>query len=106
MNPSPNNVFVDSKCLSLEQLKLYHEDKLSPREKHTVENHLLDCELCSQALSGFAVAAVTVTDVADVNKRIDLLTGAKAAPVFTPKAWFSKAAGVLVRFFSLFFFSR
>ena len=105
MNPSPNNVFVDSKCLSLEQLKLYHEDKLSPREKHTVENHLLDCELCSQALSGFAVAAVTVTDVADVNKRIDLLTGAKAAPVFTPKAWFSMAAVVVMSISAYFLYN-
>ena len=97
MNTFPHNkVFIDSNCLSLDQLKLYHEDKLTAKEKHGVENHLLDCELCSNALLGFALIPVTATDVADVNKRIDTLTGAHQPSFIDPKFFIGIAAVVMI----------
>lgn len=97
MNTSPKNkVFAETTCLSLDQLKLYHEDKLTPKQKHEVENHLLDCELCSAALAGFGIVAITAADMADVNKRIDSLSGAQAPSLISLKTIFSMAAAVVM----------
>jgi hypothetical protein len=96
MNTSPNNVFIDAKCLSLEQLRLYHEDKLAPKDKHKVEDHLLDCELCSTALLGFAVIPVTQGDVDGLNRNIDKLSGAKQPAVISPKFFIGIAAMVMI----------
>jgi hypothetical protein len=96
MNTSPNNVFIDTKCLSLEQLRLYHQDKLSPKEKHSVESHLLDCELCSTALAGFAIIPVTAADVHGLNQHIDKLSGAKPASLVNIKFFLAVAATVMI----------
>ena len=48
------NLFNDNgKCLTPEQMKLYVQNVLSPIEKRSVENHLLECEFCSDAIEGF-----------------------------------------------------
>lgn len=47
-----NNIFTHTDCLSQEMLTKYASDKLSPAEKHEVEKHLLDCEMCSDAVEG------------------------------------------------------
>ncbi len=39
-------------CLTEDQLLLYLQNKLSAFEQHHVEKHLLDCELCTDALEG------------------------------------------------------
>ena len=46
------NIFVPSGCISVEQLFNYQNKKLSKKEMHEVEKHLLDCQLCSDALEG------------------------------------------------------
>ena len=47
----PHNLFSASEhCLSEEQLLLYMQHQLNPFGQHHVEKHLLDCELCSDAL--------------------------------------------------------
>jgi len=106
MNTSPSNkVFVDTKCLSLAQLKLYHEEKLTPAEKHTVENHLLECELCSEAVAGFALLPISAMDMTDVNKRIDSISGASHSGILTSKIFLSMAATVMLSV-SVFFVYR
>lgn len=47
------NIFNSTNCLSNEQLLAYAEDTLSSVDKHTIEKHLLDCPLCSEAVEGF-----------------------------------------------------
>lgn len=97
MNTSPSNkVFIDTKCLSLEQMKLYHEDKLTSTQKHKVEDHLLDCELCSEAVMGFALLPITAMDMTSVNKRIDSLSGASHTSILTSKIFLSIAASVML----------
>lgn len=39
--------------LSEEQIKNYLQNRLNRTEKHQVEDHLLDCEFCSDAIEGF-----------------------------------------------------
>ncbi len=46
------NIFDHRNCLSKEELISYANGSLTEREKHFVEKHLLDCELCSDALEG------------------------------------------------------
>ncbi len=49
-----NKIFGSTNCLSQEQLLKYNSNALSQKEKHRVEKHLVECELCSDALEGFS----------------------------------------------------
>jgi hypothetical protein len=57
---------------SLELLQQYQEDTLPPALHHQLEQHLLDCVLCSDVLEGMAATDVSRTDAAerDLNQRI------------------------------------
>ena len=48
-----SNIFEHTNCIPEETLLKYISDKLSPAQKHEVEKHLIDCELCSDAAEGF-----------------------------------------------------
>src|SRR5689334_9854980 len=49
------NIFSETGCIQHEVLWKYRQGKLSAAEKHAVEVHLTDCELCSDALAGLMV---------------------------------------------------
>jgi len=49
-----NKLLVKSECLKLEQIKAYLGETLNEDDRFDVENHLLDCPLCSDAVEGFA----------------------------------------------------
>jgi hypothetical protein len=48
-DPHIANIFSaeEEDCLSLEQMTAYQESRLQGQEKHLVERHLLNCELCA-----------------------------------------------------------
>jgi tetratricopeptide (TPR) repeat protein len=46
------NIFDRRQCLSKEELVSYADGTLTQKEKHQIEKHLLDCELCTEALEG------------------------------------------------------
>lgn len=46
------NMFVRRDCLTKEELIGYARGTLTGKRKHNVEKHLLDCELCSDAMEG------------------------------------------------------
>jgi hypothetical protein len=46
------NIFIKRNCLSKEELISYAKQTLPEIENHHVEKHLLDCELCTDALDG------------------------------------------------------
>ena len=50
-----NTIFVKTPCLSEDQLIRYTRNEMNAREKHQSEIHLLDCELCSDAVAGFSL---------------------------------------------------
>ncbi len=52
-----NNIFEHTDCISEEMLTKYISNKLSPGEKHEVEKHLIDCEMCSDAVEGLQMMA-------------------------------------------------
>ncbi len=47
-------LFTSTPCLSSQQLKDYIENRLDKAARLEVENHLLDCELCTAAVEGFS----------------------------------------------------
>jgi len=47
-----NNIFEHTDCISEETLLKYISNKLSSAEKHEVEKHLIDCDMCSDAAEG------------------------------------------------------
>jgi len=63
---SVSDIFSSTSCLTLDQLTAYVEDRLSAHEHHEVEKHLIDCELCSDAVEGIALS----TDRANIKKMV------------------------------------
>lgn len=51
-----SNIFQKHKCLSRGETRKYLDGSLSAQKQHRVENHLLDCPLCRDAVSGLRAA--------------------------------------------------
>lgn len=73
MNPELNKIFKKSKCLTNSEMLLYLSDGYSVN-KHLIELHLTDCDMCSAELEGLSylqnkenLAEIT----AGLNKNID-----------------------------------
>jgi len=47
------------------------DGRLSSEDLHRVEEHLIDCSLCSEALDGYAMMPVSVSALDEVNASID-----------------------------------
>ena len=53
-NNRNNNIFSSSRHLTGDELVRYVHHVLSEEQLHDMEKHLVDCELCSEALKGVA----------------------------------------------------
>ncbi len=64
---------VSEHCLTEDQLLLYLQNKLSAFEQHHVEKHLLDCELCTDALEGLQMtSSKNLSETfAELNQQLD-----------------------------------
>ncbi len=49
------DIFAESECISEDLIIDYLEDKLTPAERHFVERHLANCELCTDAVEGLSL---------------------------------------------------
>lgn len=49
-----NKILTNTSCLNPEQIKAYLMESLDEDQRFEVENHLMDCPLCSDAVEGFA----------------------------------------------------
>ena len=47
-----HKIYSATECISEQKMFDYIDNKLNAHEQHKVEKHLLDCELCSDALEG------------------------------------------------------
>jgi hypothetical protein len=54
-NPHNDQGFTHTGCLTEQQMLDYNSNKLTVHERHQVERHTLDCEMCADALEGFAL---------------------------------------------------
>jgi chemotaxis protein histidine kinase CheA len=63
-------IFTSTDCLSEQTMFDYIDGKLNPGEQHIVEKHLLDCELCSDAMEGLQLLK-NRSRITTINKEID-----------------------------------
>jgi hypothetical protein len=50
-----HNIFSTSGCLPLDTIIKYINEELSKKEMHTVEKHMMECELCHEAIEGYSL---------------------------------------------------
>lgn len=103
-----HKIFTETDCLSEQMLFDYIDKKLSARENHAVERHLLHCELCSDALEGLGlvkdrsrIGAINQTIIARISPP---LKEVKIVP-FNYKIILSVAATLLLLMGGVFFFN-
>jgi len=92
-----NDIFSDTDCLSMKVMELYAGEKLSDAERQTVEKHLVDCAICSDALEGLTLAGFSsdVDDrIASLNERISAATEETSAG-FWKREYYAYAAGFI-----------
>lgn len=95
MNTTDKNTLLEETgCLGRDLLLRYRDNRLSAEERHSVERHLVDCPLCSEALEGLAlVSSPVVFD--QLNDNIRQLT-ASGTPSASPRQYWMAAASVSV----------
>lgn len=103
-------IYNSSECIPEQTMFNYIDKKLSPKEEHEVEKHLIDCELCSDALEGLS-ATTNRTRITTINNEVDhrlshSLQKKEAKIVsFNIKTVFAIAASVLLLIGSIFLFN-
>ncbi|MCD6366897.1 MAG: zf-HC2 domain-containing protein [Bacteroidales bacterium] len=98
-----DKIFSETNCPGTQALRKYLHGELSHAEKHAVEKHLIDCEMCSDELEGLKLLEKQ-KNVNEVIANIDRqITFTKTRPLY---AYRSIAAAVLIfiGISSLFFF--
>lgn len=93
-------LFNPTDCLSEQTMYAYIDDKLSPKEQHIVEKHLLECELCSDAMEGLRLVknrSITATINNEVSERMALpLVAEEKAQRFSYRTLIAVAAVLLL----------
>lgn len=59
-NPLNKSIFAETGCIDRHTLLNYKDGLLLRSDMHDVEKHLVDCELCSEALDGLRIMSDTV----------------------------------------------
>ncbi len=100
MKDNYKDIFIPTKCPSVSVLENYMSDNLSQQERHDVESHLADCDMCSDILDG--MSNMSGLDQADniekkIHARIDNeLIKRKTGTFRLRPYYYSVAASVLI----------
>ena len=110
MNDSlKHKIFSETDCISEQTMFDYIDKKLSARESHSLEKHLLHCELCSDALDGLELTKDRGR-IAMIHQKIgERLVSSEKEPkiiTFNYKLILSIAATVLLLIGGVFFFNQ
>ena len=81
MNNNLHKIFSESGCPSSSTLQAYLDNKLSGNDKHLIEAHLVDCEMCSDELEGLSLLK-DKEKLRDIVEEIKAQTTKKQAKVF------------------------
>ncbi len=103
-------IYNSSECIPEQTMFNYIDKKLSPKEEHEVEKHLIDCELCSDALEGlsFIKNRSRITTIKnEVDQHLSHSLQKKDAKIisFNTKTIFAIAASILLLIGSVFIFN-
>ncbi|HMG14119.1 MAG TPA: tetratricopeptide repeat protein [Saprospiraceae bacterium] len=95
------NIFDKRACLSREEMKAFLDQSLDKSSLIVVENHLLDCQLCSEALEGIKLNPDILNKLprefmqtSDIKKEVELKT--IEYPLNNNRYWLRIAAGVIL----------
>ncbi len=80
MNRKLENIIDEGECLSLVKMKKFLEGSLSASELHEAENHLLHCELCSDAIDGLA----SLPQESFLQSNIDFINAQISSKIVSP----------------------
>jgi tetratricopeptide (TPR) repeat protein len=71
-----NDIYKTTRCLSSAGIQNYLQGHTTPESKRRVEEHLLDCPLCSDAVEGFEAAPANISSPEDYSAFRKKLPGA------------------------------
>jgi hypothetical protein len=106
-----HTIFTDTDCIDEQTMFDYIDKKLSAKECHVVEKHLLHCELCSDALEGLELTK-NRNRIAKINQKINERIATpvdkkeKGIIAFNYKIILSVAATLLLLVGAVFFFNQ
>jgi hypothetical protein len=103
-----HKIFSETDCLSEQTLFDYIDKKLSAKESHVVERHLLSCELCSDAIEGLKILkdrSRISTIKSEINKRVSIPQRETKVISINYKIVLSIAASILLLIGGVFFFN-
>jgi hypothetical protein len=106
-NTESGPMFEHSNCLTVEQLTAYAGERTSSEERFVIEKHLVDCELCSDALDGFTMLreeSGLQDQIKSLNSEISKNSSRYFARRRSRKIYYSLAAAILVAITSALYF--
>ena len=106
---SKYKIFLETDCIPEHTMFDYIDKKLSSKESHSVEKHMLHCELCSDALEGLELTKnrELINDInLKISERIATPITESGKIVFYYKIIASVAASILLLIGGLFFFNQ
>jgi protein TonB len=108
MSDSKNKIFISTDCIPEQTLFDYIDNKLSAKENNAVEKHLLDCELCSDALEGLKLVKDR-TRIRVINQKVKEFIAPghdKKVVTINYRLITAIAAGLALLIGSVFFFQQ
>lgn len=96
-----NHIFSATTCISKETMMKYINHQLSKTDLHEVEKHMLDCDLCSDAMSGMKYATNTTTILA-IDSKIENRIVNGTSTSFFRGSWLMAAASIIVVIFGTY----
>lgn len=94
-----NKIFTHTNCISREEFKEYINNSLVQEERTALENHLLDCPLCSDAYEGLSANPGILRSLPENWMTTSIVKDHKLTTVkstsFIDKSWFRIAASIL-----------
>ena len=89
-----HRIFEETGCVRQDALLHYRDNELSDEDKHDIERHLVDCELCSDALEGLSLGA-SASFLDEVREEVmDNIAGRPGTSTFNTSARWLVAAAV------------
>lgn len=100
-------IYTQGDCISEKTMFDYIDHKLSALEQHKVEKHLIDCDLCTDALDGLRLVK-NRNKISEINTTINkqLALPEKKRVVFDIRTVMTAAAGLLLLIGGVFFFRQ
>lgn len=92
------NIFQSENCLSLDTMRMYKDGKLTARNAHAVEKHLLECSLCSEAFDSLDVRRMAEVEKVStrVNRRLATYMNTPPRVGFFQRFGLAITAGTLI----------